>query len=599
MTPPHMPTPKLHSIHPGALLFSTGVIACVLVGCTGKVLRKKTDRQVFGIVRSHLNQVPNAGEHLLTVTPPLPVALEQLDKNAQTQDFLGDRKQIEQGARVMSLAHSLDLAVHHNRSYLGEKEGVYLTALSLALTRYSYSPIAAAAGSGSETRTQVETTVKPAVTQQLVQPDGTVTTAIIAPAVNDFITQATQQTRGNVGFAMLGRAGTQIALDLATDFTRFLTGDLKRISDSKLALTVSQPLLRGAGRLGAREPLTQAERDSLYSIRTFTQYRKSFAVDIAAAYYQTLQSREAARNAYVAYVNFAGDKGVLETAVALAEADKRTKSSLGQLRQAELTYKRRWISAIQNYESQLDTLKIELGIPVTEKLILDQNDFQRLEIIHPTETVEAAIEVALKSRLDLQNTRDALADATRKVKVAEQNLLPGINVGFNYGIVSDPGSTKTNIDGRRRTVTPFLDVDPNLDRRAERMDVRAAEIAEQRARRALELAEENVRKEVRASWRGLELAKKQYEIAQQDIRQSEERLALERELTAVDQGTPRDLIEAQAAMINARDFNNAALIAHTVARLGFYRDMGILFIRNDGAWEDVLKKEKPQGEKQP
>jgi outer membrane protein TolC len=594
-----MPAPRFHPSFPLLQRLTLVLSICALPCCTGKVLRKKTDRQVFSIVRNNLKGIPNAGDHLLSVTPPAPVSLEQLEKNAETQDFLGDRKHIEQGSRVLSLAEALDLAVHHNRSYLGEKEGVYLTALDLALMRYSYSPIAAAAGSGSETRTQVETTVKPAVTQQEVQPDGTVTTAIIAPAVNDFITQSTQQTRGNVGFAMLGRAGTQIALDLATDFTRFLTGDLKRISDSKLAVSVSQPLLRGAGRLGAREPLTQAERDSLYSIRTFTQYRKSFAVDIAAAYYQTLQSREAARNAYVAYVNFAGDKGVLETAVALAEADKRTKSSLGQLRQAELTYKRRWITAIQNYESQLDTLKIELGIPVTEKILLDQSDFKKLEIVHPTETVEAAIDVALKSRLDLINARDALTDATRKVKVAEQNLLPGINVGFKYDIVGDPGSTKTNIDGRRRTITPFLNVDPNLDRRAERLDVRAAEIAEQRARRTLELAEENVRKEVRASWRSLELAKKQYEIAQQDIRQSEERLALERELTAVDQGTPRDLIEAQAAMINARDFNNAALIAHTIARLGFYRDMGILFIRNDGAWEDVLKKEKPQGEKKP
>jgi outer membrane protein TolC len=557
-----------------------------LFSCTGKTLRARTDRDVFSIIKKNKTGIPNTGVHLDSITPPAPVTLEKLQNNLKTEDFLGDRKQIEQNARVISLPKALDLAVHHNRTYLGEKETVYLTALDLALTRYSYSPIAAAAGSAQQTRQQIQVPLRAPSTTA-------VTTATVAPAVNQLITQNTQQARGNIGFGMLARAGTQIAMDLTTDFTRFLTGGLRSVSDSKLAASVTQPLLRGAGRLGAREPLTQAERNTLYSIRTFTQYRKSFAVDIARAYYQALLSRESARNAYIAYIAFAGTKGLIERETAMAAANKRTLSSLGQLRQAELTYKRRWIQAIQNYEQNLDDLKIELGVPVTEKILLDQNDFTKLSIMHPPGSQEQGIETALQARLDLHNERDSLVDAERKIKVAEQNLLPGLNIGLDYSITSNANATKPGLNARNNTLSPRIDFDPNLDRRAERMDVRATEVTAQRSRRALDLAEEQVRKQVRASWRDLELAKKQYEIAQTDLKMSQERLIMEEEFMAVDKGTARDLIEAQRDLINARDFNNSALVAHTLARISLYRDMGVLFIRNDGSWEDVLNQEQP------
>jgi outer membrane protein TolC len=572
------------------LLLLRGLVGAMLImslqSCTGKTLRTRTDREIFSIIKKSKVGIPNVGVHLESIIPPAPVTLEKLEKNVKTEDFLGDRKNIEQNARVISLPKALDLAVHHNRTYLGEKERVYLAALDLALTRYNYSPIAAAASSLQQTSQQVQVPLRAPSEQS-------VSTATVAPVVNQLITQNTLQARGNVGFTMLAQAGTQIAADLATDFTRFLTGGLRNVSDSRLAASVTQPLLRGAGRLGAREPLTQAERNCLYSIRSFTQYRKNFAVDVARAYYEALLSRESARNAHIAYIAFAGAKGLIERETAMAAANKRTLSSLGQLRQAELTYQRRWIQAIQNYEQNLDDLKIELGVPVTDKIILDQNDFTKLSIMHLPGVREQGIETALQARLDLHNERDSLIDAERKIKVAEQNLLPGLNIGLDFSITGNANSTKPSLNARNNSVGPRIEFDPNLDRRSERVDLRATEVSAQRSKRALELAEEQVRKQVRASWRDLELAKKQYEIAQTDLKISQQRLTMEEEFMAVDKGTARDLIEAQRDLIDARDFNNTALVAHTLARISLYRDMGVLFIRNDGSWEDVLNQEQP------
>jgi len=60
-----------------------------------------------------------------------------------------------------------------------------------------------------------------------------------------------------------------------------------------------QPLWRGAGYKVTMENLTQAERNLLYTLRTFTLFRKRFTVDVATAYYGILQNRDAVRNDYV------------------------------------------------------------------------------------------------------------------------------------------------------------------------------------------------------------------------------------------------------------------------------------------------------------
>ncbi|MCB1210344.1 MAG: hypothetical protein KDK97_13505, partial [Verrucomicrobiales bacterium] len=85
------------------------------------------------------------------------------------------------------------------------------------------------------------------------------------------------------------------------------------------------------------------------------------------------------------------------------------------------------------------------------------------------------------------------------------------------------------------------------------------------------------------------------ELAQRGLSLSEERVKLESELLTEGQGTARDLVDAQQDLIEARDSVNSTLITHTLARLQLWRDMGILFIKKEGDWADVLKQEKPKG----
>ena len=52
-------------------------------------------------------------------------------------------------------------------------------------------------------------------------------------------------------------------------------------------------------------------------------------------------------------------------------------------------------------------------------------------------------------------------------------------------------------------------------------------------------------------------------------------------------GSAIDQVDAQNSLIASQNELTAALVQHTIARLSFWRDMGILFIKEDGQWEDI------------
>jgi outer membrane protein TolC len=541
-----------------------GVLLMWVPACKTSLYKNWADREVFSLLQTKSSKIPNSGKDLLDITPPPPVSMEELVKNLKTVEFLGERAYVEKDARVIGLDEALNFAVHRNRSYLLQKEGVYLAALDLTLTRQNFSPILSGNGSSVMDRTKVT--------------DG----------VNTLVNTGTLATSGEVGLSLLTRTGARLAADLTTDFVRFVTGGLDS-GNSRMAFTLSQPLLRGAGYLAASEALTQGERSVLYNIRTFTQQRKAFAVDVATQYYRTIQSRESAKNAHLAYMSF---NNVVEQQKSLVENGQGNPSSLGQLLQAQINFQRNWVSAIRNYEQAVDDLKITLGLPVTERIVLDYKDLDDLQILTPPGSLNDALQTALTTRLDLWNSRDRVEDASRRVLIAKQETLPTLNAVVSSRVLDDPNRNDFQLQTGNRGATLGLNTDLNLNQKPERNALRAALVAEQRARRELELAEEQVRNAVRTGWRDLEVARKQYEFAVRGMEISMRRIEVETAFAEEGRNTPRDLIEAQRDLNATRDLMVATRINHNLVRLQLWRDMGILFIEKDGSWVDVLKKEK-------
>ncbi|WP_395748581.1 TolC family protein [Prosthecobacter sp.] len=553
-----------------AIAFLT-LLALGLSACSTGFYKKWADKETYGILRKKASKVPNAGQSFLDITVPPPVRMEELRKNMTTEEFLGDRAFLEKDARKISLAEALNFAVHRNRTYLTQKEIVYQAALGLTLTRQQYSPIFAGTASGTKSST------------------------VALAGVNNLVRSSTQTTTSGLGVSGLTRTGAQIATNLTTNFIRFLTGGGKDNGLSALGFSLTQPLLSGAGYLSASEALTQNERSVLYAIRNFAQYRKAFSVDIASQYFGVIQSRETARNAYLAFKAF--DFVVArETAMQKENAPGSTKSSVYRLVQSRIVFERSWLSAIRDYEQNLDDLKVNLGIPVTERVVLDYKDKDALRIIESPGSLDEAITVMLNSRLDIVNLRDQVEDTSRKVLIAKQQALPTVNALVNYNILDNPDRQEFGLKPGNRNSSMGFNADLNLNQKPERNVLRAAIIAEQQARRAVDLAEENARSDVRTGFRDLQLARKQYELAKIGMEISTSRLEVEESFNAEGLGTAINLVDAQRDMNTTRNLMVSTTINHTLVRLRLWRDMGVLFIEKDGGWVDVLNKEQPIGE---
>ena len=224
----------------------------------------------------------------------------------ETRDFVVERPVDTLRRRLLttrepiqlSLADALDVAAENSRDFQRQKETLYLAALNLTSTlndfRVRFGGGATSAASG--------------------QSDAADTASI---------------TNGvDLSARAASVAGANILVSFADTWLRQLltTGD-QFDGNPLLNLTITQPLLRGAGRQIAREPLTQAERNVIYAIRDFERYRSQFAIDLVADYWNVVQQMADLRNVESNYASFKLSREQIEE---LYNAGRRTIVDLGR-----------------------------------------------------------------------------------------------------------------------------------------------------------------------------------------------------------------------------------------------------------------------------
>ena len=220
-------------------------------------------------------------------------------------------------------------------------------------------------------------------------------------------------------------------------------------------------------------------------------------------------------------------------------------------------------------------------------LVLDEKELENLTIHHPNITSRQAIEVADKMRLDLENVRDQLEDTERKIAIAADGLKADLDLNVSGNISSTPGSGLRLPDPQQRSWTASLGLDLPIDRKRERNNYRSALIAFDRAQRQFEQFVDQMKLDIQDGWRNLEQRKREFEISEIRVELSNNRREEELLKRELGLGLALDLVDAQNDLINSQNERTSALINHTIARLGFWRDMGILFIKENGRWEEM------------
>jgi len=549
------------------------VCALALAGCTAKHYRRFADKEAYRLIGQKSPLVTNMEPHF-TIEQTNRLNLENLLEANGTNDFLGDAALLEVGAKIVSLDKALDLAVKHSRTYQNNKEQLYLTALSLSFARHQFTPIFSGGGSATYS---VDTAPRDTTTNILGQS--------VVHHNDQFRETRPFHSQGSIAVEWLIRDIGKISAAFTADFLRYISGDPRTMISSELGATFTRPLLRDAGFKTDIENLTQAERDLLYELRNFVRFRKDFSVQVASAYYGVLGNRDTAQNSFL---NFQSSRKAGDRTRDLAAEGRTTQTDLGRIEQQELSAESTWVNAVRTYQRSLDDFKILLGIPVDSRIILDDKDLQQLKIHHPKINVDDAIRIALAARLDYQNARNEQEDTVRKVALAADQLKPQFDITA-HGNINSPtkshGFTFPEVANYNWDVGASLDLP--LERKAERNAYRAALITQERARRNAELQRDQIELQIRDSWRTLEQAKRNYEINEIGVKLAERRVEEQELLAEFGRAKALDQVDAQNALLSSKVQLTQALVAHTIARLQFWDNMGILYIKEDGQWEEL------------
>ncbi|MBW2031119.1 MAG: TolC family protein [Deltaproteobacteria bacterium] len=422
------------------------------------------------------------------------------------------------------------------------------------------------------------------------------------------------------------KTGMQLGAALALDLVKLLTQDhsstLGIVGDASITI----PLLRGSGRHIVTEPLTQAQRNVLYAIWEFERFKKTFAVDVAKRYLEVLRRLSEVENAAENYRNLISSTRRTRR---MADAGRVSEIEVDQSLQNELRARNRWIRAEEAYKGALDSFKLLVGLPPDADILLDKATLDNLiqetsAIMAAIEREEAAkagepippanapirldrpgqegagplemdpsraIELGLKKRLDLRVAEGKVYDAQRDVVVradalrAEITLLGKARLGESRSI-----ETATRDNAKLRTdkgiYSALLTIDLPFERTAERNAYRKSYIDLEKSVRDLQELEDEIKLAVRDRLRAMYEARETRRIQARARLVAEKRVKSTALFFEAGRIPIRDVLEAQEALINAKNGFISAVIDYRIAELEFQRDTGLLRVDERGLWRE-------------
>ena len=527
-----------HPSLPPVLLSLVGLssIGLLLGGCMyqPEPNKQSADADVYEILGDTTKQLTGS-ERAFAVERPVDTLRKQLQANRYPV--------------TLTLAQALDVAAENNRDYQTQKERLYLAALNLTRSQNDFAWRWAGGGSASL--------------------DG-------EADVGD-----TARLSDDLGGSATSVYGTRVVASFAQTFLRSVLSGGSFDGGSILDLTITQPLLRSAGRRVAREPLTQSERNVVYALRDYERFRAQFVVTLASDYWNITRQMRDLVNVEANYVRLSD----LRTQVqALFDAGRRTVTDLGRSQQDVLTADAQRVTAANRLQAALDRFKLVLGLPTTTLLELDVGELDAL-VAAGVSTIDLpedrAVELSLTRRYDHLTTIDAVADAGRKVFVAEDALNMQLDLTTNVTVPSESGNS-LDLDWSKIDWRAGFDLDLALNRVPSRNVYRAALITFDQAIRAREQSEDQLAFNVRNSMRNIQAALQTYRIQSTAVDVAESRVEATTDLYDAGRIQVLEKLDAQRSLLNAQLARNAAIVDFSIARLQLMNDLEAIRLQPQG-----------------
>ncbi len=337
------------------------------------------------------NQATGLGGILVPVVP----AMNESEAAGLPKDFK---------AYKLNMQQSWLLALINGRYYQYQLEDLYLAALPVTLQRFAFEPQFYA---GMSPVTGVPETGGAGGSGASIN-GGSFPTATGLSTANAFTYATRYAPTGQVstmnlgtiaGFGKLFSSGGQLLMGFASELVFNFAGKNPRQPTvlSSLPFSFVQPLLKGGGRAVILEPLTTEERNLLYQVRAFTQFRQQFfvvtltggtvqnfgqtfnlsgftsagnvdpVIGFIPAAFNVVQVEIDRRN-----VAFYQNLVKLYQALIQGEASGLSQLQVDQVQSQLIGARSKLFSDKVTYRAQLDQFKMQLGMPPDIPIVLDQ-----------------------------------------------------------------------------------------------------------------------------------------------------------------------------------------------------------------------------------
>jgi outer membrane protein TolC len=445
-----------------------------------------------------------------------------------------------QQALRFDLFGAIRYGVQHGRDYETAMEDLYLATLDVTLQRHLFEPRPFATGGLNYTGGQKDISYRSALT-----------------------------ATGNVGVRQQLPYGGEIVAQGLVKFVDALQGNVTNGETAQAALSGSIPLLRGAGLVNL-EPLIESERRLVYQVRTFEDFRRQFAINVASQYFNLVAAQKSVINRRVNYNNLLI---LTEQTESVYNAGRINFLGVQRSLQAQLAAESSLVDAQTQYQTSIDDFKILLGVPIEQNLDISAEE---LNVTAPDLEKEDPAQLALRYRLDLKTAEDQIEDARRGTLVAKNGLLPDVSLVAQAQVGNTPNSRINNLDNRTGTYSAGINVDLPVDRVVERNVYRRSLITLERAGRNYNGLRDQVILDVRDSVRAIHSAETSLAILRRSIDLAQRRLEYSYELLKQGAVDSRDVVESQQSLISAQDGYERALSNLQVNILRFLRNTGTL-----------------------
>ncbi|MEA2709261.1 MAG: hypothetical protein QOF78_1862 [Phycisphaerales bacterium] len=458
---------------------------------------------------------------------------------------LGPASPLQPQITRVDLFGALRYAVLNSRDYKSRMEDLYLVALDVTLQRHLFSP-----------RPFARTGLRYTGGGKNVDYDAALT------ATNA------------VGVRQRLPYGGEVVAETAVDFVQAIRGNTENGENASVALSASLPLLRGAGMVNL-ESLIQSEREVIYEIRQFEEFRRDFALQVASNYFNLLADQQSISDRR-------GNLVTLQQLTARSQAlyanGRANFIDVQRALQEQLQAENQLINAQARYRSSIDNFKLLLGMAVDEPLDVVP---QELTVNIPDFSEEAVAEMGLQYRLDLRTAQDRIEDAQRGVQVAKNGLLPDLDLTARGQLQNDANTPASNIDRDTVAYSAGIDLEIPLDRLAERNQYRSSLIRLERVQRTYDQLRDQVAADSRQAMRLIRSAQITLEIQRKGIELAKFRLDNAYELLRLGRKDNREVVDAQNALLRAQDAFEGARASLQIQVLRFLRDTGTLRVDPD------------------